>query len=161
MKITFTNRLSVLLRERQISSASEFGRRMTADGFPMSSSHASLYEKDTAPAFDLKFINAACNILQCLPNDLYNITIELDEDEALDPTLALPRHAVVIRTKPGSEAAPSSALVQTVVVETPPVSRKAPQKSSEKAARPTAARSATTDEETGPSGVLFPYIKKN
>lgn len=160
MKITFTNRLSVLLRERQISSASEFGRRMTAEGFPMSSSHASRYEKDTAPAFDLKFINTACNVLQCLPNDLYNITIELDEDEA-DPMWALPRHAVVIRTKPGSEAAPSSALVQTVVVETPPVSRKAPQKSSEKAARQTPARSATTDEETGPSGILFPYIKKN
>lgn len=50
MKITLTNRIAVLIRE-QINSASEFGRRMTAAGFPISSSHASRYEKDSAPAF--------------------------------------------------------------------------------------------------------------
>ena len=46
MKITLKNRLSELLRNRRIRSASEFGRRMVDAGFSMSSSHATRFEKD-------------------------------------------------------------------------------------------------------------------
>lgn len=157
MKITLTNRIAVLIREKQINSASEFGRRMTAAGFPISSSHASRYEKDSAPAFDLKFINAACNVLQCLPNDLYNITIELEEDESLDPTLALPRHAIVLRSE---RAHQSGAVFQAEPVTSqairPPRARStAPRTSSKATLKPL----VNPDVDTGPSGVLFPYAK--
>lgn len=158
MKITLTNRISVLIRERQINSASEFGRRMTAAGFPISSSHASRYEKDSAPAFDLKFINAACNVLQCLPNDLYNITIELDEDEELDPTLALPRHALVLRA--GKNAGTGN------VAQVTPINTQASHASSDRvmtvskpASKANVKPVVDPDEDTGPSGVLFPYAK--
>ncbi len=60
-----------------------------------SSSHASRFEKDDMPATDLRFVNAACNVLQCLPDDLYDITIDLAAGEELDPTLVFPRHAIV------------------------------------------------------------------
>jgi len=156
MKITVTNRLSVLIRERQISSASEFGRRMTAAGFPISSSHASRYEKDTAPAFDQKFVSIACNVLQCLPNDLYNITVELEGDEAIDPTLALPRHAIVLRGRgfsvqnPSPAAAVSSQVVQLTDDKIQP---------SPTASKTKLNRVVDSDDDTGPSGVLFPYTK--
>ncbi len=157
MKITLTNRIAVLIRERQINSASEFGRRMTAAGFPISSSHASRYEKDSAPAFDLKFINAACNVLQCLPNDLYNITIELEEGESLDPTLALPRHAVVLRAERTEESATvlQAAPVIPQATRVPTKRGDATKDSSKAPLKPV----VNPDEDTGPSGVLFPYAK--
>ena len=157
MKITLTNRIAVLIRERQINSASEFGRRMTAAGFPISSSHASRYEKDSAPAFDLKFINAACNVLQCLPNDLYNITIELAEGESLDPTLALPRHAIVLRADRAEESGSvlQAAPVIPQVTHAPTDRIKASKATSKAPLKPV----VDPDEDTGPSGVLFPYAK--
>lgn len=158
MKTTLTNRIAVLIREKQINSASEFGRRMTAAGFPISSSHASRYEKESAPAFDLNFINAACNVLQCLPNDLYNITIELDEGESLDPTLALPRHAIVLLGGRTAEAA--------TVLQAAPVSLQAGQPPTDRgrASYKTTGKVqlkpvVDPDQTTGPSGVLFPYVK--
>ena len=158
MKITVTNRIAVLIRERQINSASEFGRRMTAAGFPISSSHASRYEKDTAPAFDQKFVSTACNVLQCLPNELYNITIELDEDEALDPTLALPRHAIVLRTGKKEE----TVMAHQVTPIRPQVSQPTVEKA-KTATKPASNANLKPvvdyDEDTGPSGVLFPYAK--
>lgn len=157
MKITLTNRIAVLIRERQINSASEFGRRMTAAGFPISSSHASRYEKDSAPAFDLKFINAACNVLQCLPNDLYNITIQLEEGESLDPTLALPRQAIVLRagrTHESGTALQAEPLIPQAA-QVPRERTKAPKTASRATLKPV----VDPDEDTGPSGVLFPYAK--
>ena len=158
MKITVTNRIAVLIRERQINSASEFGRRMTAAGFPISSSHASRYEKDTAPAFDQKFVSTACNVLQCLPNDLYNITIELGEDETLDPTLAFPRHAIVLRTGKTEEF--------DILSQVTPILPQARQASAENGRTTTKTDNKAelkpvidSDDDTGPSGVLFPYAK--
>ena len=84
MKVTLKNRLAVLIRMRGQRSASEFGRRMTEAGFAMSSSHASRFEKEDMPATDLRFVNAACNVLQCMPDDLYDITVDLAADEELD-----------------------------------------------------------------------------
>ena len=97
MKIEIKNRLSVLIRVRGLRGASDFGRRMTAAGFPMSASHASRFLKAKMPATTIRFLRAACHVLQCTPDDLYDMTIELDRDEPLDPTWILPRHAVVLR----------------------------------------------------------------
>lgn len=98
MEIILKNRLAILLRQRNIPSASEFGRLMTAAGCKLSSSHASRYEKQTSPPFDLNFINIACNVLQCLPNELYDITIKLDPNEKIDPLVVIPRHAIVVES---------------------------------------------------------------
>ena len=97
MKITIKNRLAVLIRMRGLRSASEFGRRMTEAGYSMSSSHATRFDKEDIPAIDLRFINAACNVLQCLPNDLFDIVIDLDDDEEVDPSFMIPRHAIIRR----------------------------------------------------------------
>lgn len=158
MKITTTNRLAVLIRERQMSSASEFGRRMTAAGFPMSSSHASRYEKDGAPAFDLKFVNVACNVLQCLPNELYGITVELDPGEDLDPLVILPRHAIMIRRETTSDTKGKESVDNTSPVQASPGSsstttrNKPSGKSGVKAIAP-------NDDDAGPSGSVFPFLK--
>ncbi len=159
MKITVANRIAVLIRERQINSASEFGRRMTAAGFPISSSHASRYEKDVAPAFDLKFIITACNVLQCLPNDLYNITIELEENETLDPTLTLPRHAIVLRTGKtegtGSASQTAALMPHSVTQATGDKSQPASQATNKSNLK----QVVNPDEDAGPSGILFPFAK--
>jgi len=158
MKITINNRLAILIRQRQINSASEFARRMTAGGYTMSSSHASRYEKENSPAFDLKFVNVACNVLQCLPNELYDIQVELEPDEDIDPLVILPRHAIITRRLPTSnegappatiesQPLPASKTTQAVVVP-----EKAPSKREKK--------SAPASTETGPSGVLFPFKKE-
>ena len=160
MKITITNRIAVLIRERQISSASEFGRRMTAAGFPMSSSHASRYEKESAPAFDLKFMNTACNVLQCLPNELYGITVELDLNEDIDPLIVLPRHANVVHRESSSDsngkANSEEASVKSLLASTQPT-LDAPiiKKTAKGKIKPI----SSSDEDTGPSGAIFPFLR--
>ncbi len=155
MKVTIKNRLAVLIRMRGLRSASEFGRRMTEAGFPMSASHASRFEKDDMPATDLRFVNAACNVLQCLPNDLYEITVELAEGEEMDASLTFPRHAIVnmrsgqVLIRQGTDpfipaafdipAMPTKAFVRTKPAVAPP--------------------NKMTDQDTGPKVTLFPYGK--
>ena len=155
MKVTIKNRLAVLIRMRGLRSASEFGRRMTEAGFTMSSSHASRFEKDDMPATDLRFVNAACNVLQCLPDDLYDITIDLATGEELDPTLVIPRHAVVrceqSQPRPATGGVASAAPLAPVVP-TPPTPR-VPGK-----AKP-AGTKKVVDADTGPKVTLFPYGK--
>lgn len=68
-------------------------------GFKMSNSHASRYEKEDYPAFDKKFMSTACNLLQCLPNDFFEIVIELDPGEELDPMIVLPRSGMIVIKK--------------------------------------------------------------
>jgi DNA-binding Xre family transcriptional regulator len=145
MKITMNNRIPVLMRQRKINSASEFARRMTAAGYPLSRSHASRYEKNNPPAFDQRFIEAVCNVLCCLPDDLYEIVIELEPGEELNPYLALPPHAIV-RQKKGK-----AGFVQNEeVAEVPePVAKK----------RETPRKSLEESVDTGPIGVLFPFAK--
>lgn len=63
----------------------------------MSPSHATRFEKADMPAVNLHFINAACNVLQCLPSCLQEIQVDLEENEELDPGLMLPAHAVIRR----------------------------------------------------------------
>lgn len=151
MKLKIKNRLAVLLRQRQIRSASEFGRRMTLAGYPISSSHASRYEKELPPAFDLEFINAACNVLQCLPSDLYEITVELEVGEDIDPALIIPRHALVLGE--------GTQLHKTPIQ--PPVTLTEPAVPSSGRVIPKVGRKekAPTKSATGPSGSIFPFSK--
>ena len=94
MKVILGNRIAVLLCERKINSASELGRRMTEAGYVMSPSHASRYLKKTPPKFNIRFLNVACNVLQCMPNELFDIRIE--QLKTPDPLVFLPRHANVV-----------------------------------------------------------------
>ena len=153
MKLKIKNRLAVLLRQRQIRSASEFGRRMTLAGYPISSSHASRYEKEVPPAFDLEFVNIACNVLQCLPSDLYEITVELEVGEDIDPSLTIPRHALVLGS--GGTQLLHMAPIQ------PPVTLPEPAVSSSGSVSPKLGRKekASTKSATGPSGSIFPFTK--
>lgn len=152
MKLKIKNRLAVLLRQRQIRSASEFGRRMTLAGYPISSSHASRYEKDNPPAFDLEFVNTACNVLQCLPSDLYEITVEVEVGEDIDPALTIPRHALVLGSG-GTQLHMSP--IQSPVTLPEPVAQ------SSGSVSPMVGRKekASTKSATGPSGSIFPFTK--
>lgn len=151
MKLKIKNRLAVLLRQRQIRSASEFGRRMTLAGYPISSSHASRYEKELPPAFDLEFVNAACNVLQCLPSDLYEITVELEVGEDIEPALTIPRHALVLGGGTQLHITPTR----------PPVTLPEPAVPSSGSVIPKVGRKekASTKSATGPSGSIFPFSK--
>lgn len=158
MKITIKNRLSALIRLRGLRSASEFARRMTEAGFKMSVSHATRFEKEDMPSTDLRFVNAVCNVLQCLPHSLYDIQIELEQSEELDPTLNPPAHAVIRRIATGGPqtALPVASLpvpVSSMALVPPPLKTD-----------PVKAKSSPTnravDPDTGPKLTIFPYLKK-
>jgi hypothetical protein len=104
---------------------------------------------------DLRFVNAACNVLQCLPDDLYDITIDLATGEELDPPLVIPRHAVVryqqSQPRPATGGVASAAPLAPVVP-TPPTPR-VPGK-----AKP-AGTKEVFDADTGPKVTLFPHGK--
>jgi len=168
MKITIKNRLAILIRQRQINSASEFGRRMTAAGFPMSSSHASRYEKEAPPGFDVKFLNVACNVLQCTPNELYEIIVELEPGEVVDPMVVLPRHAILYRQEAHTATVAASHTPAATVTTQPLPPPKAPASESIKDTTrhvETKSRVAAKGKpapaigcgDTGPSGVIFPF----
>lgn len=114
MKISISNRLPEMLTQRRIRSATEFGRQMTEAGYRMSSAQASRYVKEDMPSLELRFIEVACNVLQCFPSDLFNITAHLESDEAIDPRVIAPRHALLLREEGATAPKP------TVKVEPPP-----------------------------------------
>lgn len=148
MKLKLENRLSALLAERGIRSATAFGRELKAQqGYVLSSSQLSRYMQEVPPAFDLPFVNATCNVLQCLPSDLYKIEATLAPDEKLNPALAFPVSAVILReAKDGLGAQPD--------VSAAPAARadgRVPSKHErDKAATPVS---------TGPSAQVFPFTK--
>jgi hypothetical protein len=165
MNIILKNRLAQLIRQRNINSASEFARRMTAAGFKMSSSHASRYEKEDYPAFDKNFISTACNLLQCLPSDFFEIVIELDRDEELDPMIVLPRSSMVIKKQsspalyvsgspiPVEKNVPEHKAARNVADEKPKTNKPQTEK-----IKPSS-QAYQFSEETGPTGMVFPFKK--
>lgn len=157
MNIILKNRLAQLIRQRNINSASEFARRMTAAGFKMSSSHASRYEKEDYPAFDKKFMSTACNLLQCLPSDFFEIVIELDPDEELDPIVVLPRSGMVVKKHSQTHFVASQAPVQEEV--TKPEKKPVNNISDEKPKIEKTKHAYQFSEDTGPSGLIFPFKK--
>jgi hypothetical protein len=143
-----------LIRQRKLNSASEFARQMTDAGFKMSSSHASRYEKENPPAFDLKFINVACNVLQCLPNELYDIQVELEPGEEVDPMVIFPHHALV------KQAATSTGFQENATPrQSKATEEKEPNKpeSPKSKSRKNSKQGDEDSDDTGPSGILFPF----
>lgn len=157
MNIILKNRLAQLIRQRNINSASEFARRMTAAGFKMSSSHASRYEKEDYPAFDKKFMSTACNLLQCLPSDFFEIVIELDPEEELDPMVVLPRSGVVVKKHSQTHFLASQSPVQEEVSK--PEKKLAKTLADEKPKTEKTQQAYQFSEDTGPSGLIFPFKK--
>lgn len=96
MKITIGKRLYVMAAMRRIRTAKRFGELMTAAGYPLSHSQATRIFNDQYKRMSLDFINAACNVLQCSPGDLYEITVTCGHGEGVPESLNLPPHARVI-----------------------------------------------------------------
>lgn len=105
MRITVENALPELLAERRVPSASEFARRLAPYlGKTLSTSQITRYMHDPPPSFDLKFIEAACNVLVCLPADLFKVRIECGPDDDLSALGTLSRRVDVVRA--GASPAP-------------------------------------------------------
>lgn len=94
MKIQLRSRIGVIIVERKIKTATAFAEAMTAVGYPLSLSQAARYiNANPPPAMSVEFIEAACNALQCMPHDLFDITLITEAAETLDPTLSIPPSA--------------------------------------------------------------------
>ena len=145
MRITVKSGLRELLAERRIRSASALARLMAPYfGKQLSTSQITRYMRDAPPAFDLKFVEAACNAVRCLPTDLYKIRIECGPDDDLAELGSLPRHVEVVRTPP--------ARASTGNTETPAHSGE--QRSAE------GPRQAKESIHTGPKADVFPFRRK-
>jgi len=119
MKVKIRPRLDLLINERKIKTATNFAKQMTAAGYKLSTSQAARYMNDSPqPTFSVGFVEAACNVLQCLPTDLYDITITTDPGEVLNPFLAIPYNAKRLTAEPSASSdappAPEAATSPTV-----------------------------------------------
>ena len=155
MRITVENGLREILAERRVPSATEFARRMAPFlGKELSVSQITRYMRDAPPSFDLKFIEAACNALGCLPTDLFKIRIECGPDDDLSGLGTLSRRVDVVR----ATAAPSPP--PTPAPSAPPVT-------GTDAPAPSAEQPAAVDPHpvkasihTGPKVDLFPFRRQ-
>ena len=68
-------------------------------GKTLSTSQITRYMRDAPPAFDLKFIGAACSALRCFPTDLFKFRIEREPGEDLADLGPLPKRAEVVPTE--------------------------------------------------------------
>lgn len=153
MKITLSNRLPVALAERGIRSAAEFGRKLTdVGGYPLSTAQATRYMKDSTPQFERAFIQAACNVLQCMPNDLFAISVELAPGEEIDQRVSLPWHA-------GIKRLPMPGKSTNEVADLPPVNSLKSASSSASEIAKKRASFKSDDSITGPSATVFPTLK--
>lgn len=104
MKLQIRPRLDIVVVEKKIKTATNFAERMTEAGYKLSTSQAARYLNDSPPpAMTVAFIEAACNVLQCLPSDLFDITITTEPGETLDPLLAIPQSAKRLTAKATKE----------------------------------------------------------
>lgn len=114
MKIQLRSRIGVIIVERRIKTATAFAEAMTAVGYPLSLSQAARYiNANPPPAMSVEFIEAACNVLQCMPHDLFDITVITEAGETLDPALSIPpsakRMVEAAPPAPAATATPESA----------------------------------------------------
>jgi len=101
MKVQLRSRLGVIIVERKIKTATNFAEAMTMAGYPLSLSQAARYiNANPPPAMTVEFIETACNVLQCMPHDLFDITVVTTADETLDPALSIPPSAKRITEAP-------------------------------------------------------------
>ena len=98
MRITVENGLHEILAERHIRSAAELARRMAPFlGKKLSETHMTRYMHKAPPRLGLKFIEAACNALGCLPTDLFKIRIECEPDDDLCTLGTVSRKVDIVR----------------------------------------------------------------
>ncbi|MDN5873670.1 MAG: helix-turn-helix transcriptional regulator [Sinobacteraceae bacterium] len=149
MKLKIENRLPTLLAERGVRSAAAFGRELkTQQDYTLSSSQLTRYMQNDPPAFDLAFVSAACNVLQCLPNDLYRIEATFAADERRDPKLAFPVSAAILRESPDG--------AQRQVDASPALVERADDRVPSKRER----AKTQTPVSTGPAAQVFPFQPK-
>ena len=105
MRISVENGLPDIVAERRIRSASALARLMAPYlGKKLSTSQITRYMRDAPPSFDLKFIEAACSALRCLPTDLFRVRIECGPDDDLADLGTLPKRVEVVRTGPDASS---------------------------------------------------------
>ena len=152
MRITVENGLPELLAERRVPSASEFARRMEPYlGKKLSTSQITRYMRDPPPSFDLRFIEAACNALGCLPGDLFKIRIECGPDDDLSVLGTLSRRVDVVRAgAPPTPPTPAAAPVHGTDAPAPSIGHKP-------AGGP---RPVKVSIHTGPKVDVFPFGRK-
>lgn len=110
MKVQLRSRIGVIVVERKIKTATNFAEVMTAAGYPLSLSQAARYiNANPPPAMTVEFIETACNVLQCMPHDLFDMTVFTEAGEMLDPALSIPPLAKrVVEAPPPPPPAPAS-----------------------------------------------------
>lgn len=82
MKIKLENNIQGLMGSRKVSSWQELSELLESSAdYKRTRSALSRYCRKDNPAYAMDFIEAICNTLQCLPNDLFNITLTVDEEE--------------------------------------------------------------------------------
>ena len=157
MRLTLENGLPDILTKRRIPSASAFARRLEPYlGKRLSTSQITRYMHDATPAFDRKFVEAACNVLRCLPTDLYRIRIDCEPDEDLADFGPLPKLVDVVRTTRGPASASNPV----------PPERKGGESSATRQSSGDAKRSKETRRavqesiHSGPQAHVFPFRKK-
>jgi len=89
MKVTLSNRMTILMAERKVRTATHLAKMITDHGYPISTSQTNRYLKDNPPAMTMAFIQAVCSALSCTPNELFAISIVLDKGESLDQRIKL------------------------------------------------------------------------
>ena len=158
MRITVENGLREILVERRVPSASELARRMAPYlGRQLSTSQITRYMHDAPPSFDLKFIEAACNALGCLPTELFKIRIECGPDDDLSAFGTLSRRVDVVRA--AADPAPPVPPVPPVPPAPPSHGTDAPAPSAEQ--KPAEGpRPAKASIHTGPKVDVFPFRRK-
>ena len=85
MKIKLRNRLEVLMKDAGISTFEEMSERLTKNQqWSISRSALSRKFRDENPSLTMEMIAAICNELQCLPSDLFEISISSASQEEID-----------------------------------------------------------------------------
>lgn len=149
MKIQIENRIGVLAGERGIRNANAFCQQLNKDvGFKISRTQAWRYFSEDPPAFSIAFTQAVCQLLNCLPNELYSITVTLDENEEIPITMEAPRHAIVTRRKGKSTKAAKKPNPKPEKVEV---------LNNDGSAKDDKAGSENWSKDVGPSGDIFPF----
>lgn len=76
MKILLKNNVRTTMASRNITMWKDLAERLaTKQGYSITRTSLARQIDQEAPAYSLKLIEALCNELQCLPNDLFHIEI--------------------------------------------------------------------------------------
>ena len=151
MRMIVENGLPDILTQRRIRSASAFARLMSPYlRKQLSTSQITRYMRDAPPAFDLKFIAAACSALRCFPTDLFKIRIECGPDDDPAEFGSMPKGVDVVRATPDGSSTGNPV---------PPAERGGTSSTGGKPSREGRNR-VEESIHTGPKAHVFPFPKK-